>query len=192
MATLCVSEEDERYLRYVFPDIPLYRTFHAIDPRLYYYDPAQKKNQVAFFYRKNVEHLKQVHSILRAHGVEYPFALIQDASREEAARVLRESKIFLSLGCPEGFSLPPAEAMACGCMVVGYDGVGAREYMKPPYAFPIEYGDIIAFVKTAKALIDGSLSVDVQAASAFIHQTYSLERERESVLNAWRSILASL
>ena len=51
------------------------------------------------------------------------------------AACLRESLIFLSLGQHEGLPLPPAEAMACGAIVVGYDGFGGREYMRPEFGF---------------------------------------------------------
>ena len=59
-------------------------------------------------------------------------------ARSEAAvaDILRESQVFLSFGHPEGFGLPPAEALACGCLVIGYHGGGGREYFGPAGAYP--------------------------------------------------------
>jgi hypothetical protein len=38
---------------------------------------------------------------------------------------------FLTLSATEGFGLVPLEAMALGCAVIGYDGFGGRQYMRP-------------------------------------------------------------
>jgi glycosyltransferase involved in cell wall biosynthesis len=46
--------------------------------------------------------------------------------------------VFLSLSDRDGFGLPPAEAMACGCYVVGYSGGGGREFFDPSYCDPVE------------------------------------------------------
>ncbi len=50
-------------------------------------------------------------------------------SREKVAEELKKSNIFLNIGYPEGFPFPPLEAMACGCIVVGYTGGGGNEFM---------------------------------------------------------------
>jgi len=38
--------------------------------------------------------------------------------------------LFMSTGFPEGFGLPPLEAMASGCVPVGFTGFGGWEYMR--------------------------------------------------------------
>ncbi len=35
----------------------------------------------------------------------------------------------MAIGYPEGFALPPLEAMACGCAVIGFTGGGGTEHM---------------------------------------------------------------
>jgi glycosyltransferase involved in cell wall biosynthesis len=45
--------------------------------------------------------------------------------------VYNGSSIFLCSSWAEGFSLPPAEAMACGCAVVATDCGGIREFAEP-------------------------------------------------------------
>jgi hypothetical protein len=44
---------------------------------------------------------------------------------------LGENRIFLTLSPAEGFGLMPLEAMAMGCTVLGFDGFGGRDYMRP-------------------------------------------------------------
>ena len=49
---------------------------------------------------------------------------------EEVAGALQDLDI-LSCGHPEGFGLPLAEAIACGCLVVGYHGLAGRDFAIP-------------------------------------------------------------
>ena len=41
------------------------------------------------------------------------------------------ARYFLTLSAAEGFGLVPLEAMAMGSTVIGYDGFGGRQYMRP-------------------------------------------------------------
>lgn len=47
-------------------------------------------------------------------------------------RKMAESKFLLSFSTQEGFGLMPLEAMSRGCVVMGFDGVGGRDFMEPP------------------------------------------------------------
>lgn len=46
------------------------------------------------------------------------------------AEALTSAHIFLATGFPEGCPLPPLEAMACGCLPVGFMGFGGADYMR--------------------------------------------------------------
>jgi len=47
---------------------------------------------------------------------------------EKLVEIYNSSNIFVSSSLVEGFALPPAEAMACGCAVAATDSGGIREY----------------------------------------------------------------
>lgn len=47
---------------------------------------------------------------------------------EELVEIYNSSSIFISSSLVEGFALPPAEAMACGCAVAATDSGGIQEY----------------------------------------------------------------
>jgi len=51
-----------------------------------------------------------------------------NVSEERLVEIYNSSSIFLSSSVAEGFALPPAEAMGCGCAVVATDSGGIREY----------------------------------------------------------------
>lgn len=56
--------------------------------------------------------------------------VIPDCSEENFSTYLRRSKIFIAHSFPEGLGLPGLEAMACGCLVVGFTGGGGKDYMR--------------------------------------------------------------
>ncbi len=49
---------------------------------------------------------------------------------EEVGAILNTCHIFLVTGFPEGCPLPPLEAMSCGCIPVGFNGLGGWDYMR--------------------------------------------------------------
>src|SRR5215469_1980217 len=55
----------------------------------------------------------------------------ENPSQETLARdIYNEGTVYLSASLTEGWALPPAEAMACGCAFVGTDSGGCRDYAK--------------------------------------------------------------
>lgn len=61
-------------------------------------------------------------------GLGVRFRPIENRTRAEAAEILASSEVFLSMSLREGLGLPPLEAMAAGCVVVGFHGGGGLEY----------------------------------------------------------------
>jgi len=54
----------------------------------------------------------------------------QNPSQESIRKLYNSSSIFLSPSLSEGWPLPPAEAMLCGCVVLATDIGGHREYIE--------------------------------------------------------------
>jgi glycosyltransferase involved in cell wall biosynthesis len=197
MATLINSEDGEDYLRYVFPELPLFRFRLSIDPLRFFYQ-EKKKKQICFSRIKNEADAMQVVNILKFRGVlkDYEIVPFINIPQTDVARIYKDSLIFLSFGYPEGFGLPAAEAMACGCIVVGFHGGGGREFFKPEFSYPIEEGDIIGFAGAVEEVIKSydcnSADIDKKRrmASDYIRDTYSPLLEEQEVLDAWKSIIS--
>jgi hypothetical protein len=195
IAALVVSRDSEEYMRYVFPRLPVYRLRYAIDPELFA-PGKEKKDHIAFMPRKQGEDILQVLNILRFRGALKGFTLvpIHQKTAAETAAILRAARVFLSFGHPEGFGLPAAEAMACGCVTVGYHGGGGREFLRPDVGFPIEVGDILGFARTVESVLHQcrnapeALEALTQRAAAFIRETYSPANEANDIHAAWQSI----
>lgn len=195
VATIVASDYTESYMKYAFPGCTTYRIHHCIDPATFFYQP-DKKEQICFMPRRNYQDAVQVISILRTRKALRGFRVvpIQNVSEKEAARIMQESLIFLSFGHPEGFSRPPAEAMACGCIVIGYHGIGGREYFKPDLAFPVQATEIVEFARTVEKVLDDyranpePLAKRAVWASEFIKSNYFAKRERDDIVRAWERI----
>ena len=111
--------------------------------------------RIAFMPRKNKAIADQAMETAKAKLAISPGAprvewvCIHNAPRREVAETLASCHLFLVTGFPEGFGLPPLEAMASGCVPVGCTGFGGWEYMRqaalpglapslaPPPLFPL-------------------------------------------------------
>ncbi|HSZ59412.1 MAG TPA: glycosyltransferase [Tepidisphaeraceae bacterium] len=195
-ATIVVSQDNLEYLRYAFPGHPLFRIRYAIDPLLFHFE-TEKKRQIAVMPRKSQSDMDQVLNILECRGALKGFEVvrIENKSESETAAILRRSQIFLSFASEEGWSLPPMEAMAGGCVTIGYDGRGGREYFTADHGFPINRDDIVGFAMTVERVIaqldqdPGPLMAMVRRASEFVLGTHTPQREEQDILDAWDQIL---
>jgi glycosyltransferase involved in cell wall biosynthesis len=142
----------------------------------------------------------QVVNILKYQNILGDFKLIpiENKTEQQVAEIMKDSLIFLSFSYQEGFSLPPMEAMMCGCLVIGYEGRGGREYFNSEFSYPIEGGDIISFVKTVEAVIScyninhNAFDEKREKASEYIRKTYSPEKETEDIVQCWTQIITKL
>ena len=127
----------------------------SIDADLFRHD-SPKRPIIAYMPRRRGEEVHFVTTALRKRGRVEDFELvaIDNLSHSEVAGTLREASIFLSFSQMEGFGLPPAEAMAAGCLVVGYTGVGGAEFLDAVVGFPVLDGDLPRFVKTVEQVAD--------------------------------------
>lgn len=92
--------------------------------------------RIAWMPRKNKALAHQIQQTLKAKlSVSNPSIMIEwveihKKTPKEVSIFLKTSDIFLATGFPEGCPLPPLEAMACGCLVVGFGGFGGWDYMR--------------------------------------------------------------
>ena len=147
--------------------------------------------------RKNYEDIKQVIQInnLRKNLIDWTIIDLNQLSHSEIAQTMNKSSIFLSSNLDEGFSLPSIEAMASGCLVIGYTGKGGNEYFKEEFSLPVPEKDIQQF---ALKLEEGIQKIEKQPnylsnlalkARKFIDDHYSETIERKDIQTAWDSIL---
>ncbi len=196
---LVVSQDNADVIRRTFPATPVRRLRLGINPSLYHPPQGPKQRRIVYMPRKRPDDSAAVLAQLRLRGAlnGWNIVAIDGRSEAETAELLRTAKVFLSFSFREGFGLPPLEALACGCIVVGYHGSGGREYFHPPFATAVEDGDISDFVSAVEATIynidNDPLSADSLAAAAarFALERYPLEVEKQDMLDIFGPLLRS-
>ena len=170
---------------------------NGIDPSLFH-APALKLRRIVFMGRKHADHLRKVILMARRRPTlaRYGFKELPRLKHEEVAQELREALLFLSCGHPEGFGLPLAEAIASGCLVVGYHGLGGRDFALP-HMQAIEFGDLLGFVDAIEAEVQrfeanpDTVILERCAASRLIQERYSPEAEAEAAVRVWGQLAKS-
>ena len=197
-AILVVSHDNADYLRYAFPELRVERVRNAVDGRVFHPPNAPPGRRLAVMPRRRATDCAQVLHLLRTRGclASWDIVGIDGRSERETAAALRSCAIFLSFSEQEGFGMPPAEAMACGCYVIGFTGLGGREIFDPTTSTPIEEGDVLAFAKAAeRALLADETELQAMRrraleASARILEEYSLENQRAELLAFFGSLFS--
>lgn len=197
LMVLVVSQDNAEVLKRTFPETLVRRLRLGIDPGLHHPPQVSKRRRLVYMPRKRAKDAAAVLGQLKLRGVlnGWDIVAIDGRSETETAELLRSAKLFLSFSFREGFGLPPLEALACGCIVVGYHGSGGREYFEPPFAIAVEDGDVAAFVRTVEATIQ-NMDADPQrtdslaaAASHFAYERYPADAEKLDLLNIFGPLL---
>jgi hypothetical protein len=71
----------------------------------------------------------------------------------EVRKALGRARFFLSFMRTEALGFPAAEAMASGCVAVGYTGLGTREYFHEGTGIPVAEGDTMALVEAIEGAV---------------------------------------
>ena len=201
---LFVSQDNEALASYIF-NLPSNSTGilkNGIDTELFAPRPREaggKELEVAYMIRKNPDHVSKLLLICQQRGLlsRARFTELSNLQEAEVASQLARARIFLSFEYPAGFGLPPAEAMASGCVVVGYHGQGGKDYFQSSHCHPISYGDWRDFANTLETLITIAEHqperLDSMGAKArrFIEANYSLRAERFAAEGTWNQAFAT-
>lgn len=164
----------------------------AIDHERFH--PGSKRSQIAFMPRKRPD---DINFIRRCFAGAFPdlahviWVEIHNQSEDRAAEILRESTVFLSLSRREGFGLPPVEAMACGCLVAGFLGVGGREFATDANGLwcedddlvgaALKLGQAVRLLENRDAAADAMVSAGLRTAAG-----YTIEAMDGTLVDYWR------
>mgnify|MGYP001296540711 CR=1 FL=1 len=102
-----------------------------IDANRYSYQPEKKKNKIVYLTRKDPsgDILSFIFKSKEGFFKEWEWMPLNNISEDKYAEQLGESRIFLATSSQEGMPTSALEAMASGCLVVGYSGIGGNDYM---------------------------------------------------------------
>lgn len=165
---------------------------YAIDPAVF--QPRPKKMQIAYMPRKRAfecDFIRNLAGRLSAAMTELAWVSIHEMTESQCAEILGKSAVFLSLSHLEGFGMPPVEAMACGCVVVGFHGYGGLEYATSDNGFWCPEGDPIACAKmlcrVAEKMKQGSQDVEAVVRNALATAAwYVPTRQERELIDYWQ------
>ena len=187
-AALTISEDSAECLRFAFPGLAVSVASNAVDPEVFRPAADPPPRRIAMMPRKRPEEARQIMRLLGSRLEGWEVVAIEASSELQVAEQLRSSPIFLALGKQEGFGLPAAEAMACGCFVVGFPGFGGRELFDPALTAPVEDGDVLAAARELATAMETYerrpqelRSLGARARDLVIER-YSPQRQREELI----------
>ncbi len=175
-------------------------TIHIVRPAIANFflesENSPKKIQIAYMPRKRSIESEFVRGLFRS---QYPifnnvnWVRIENKTRLECAAILKESAVFASFSFLEGLGLPPLEAMASGCIVAGFHGLGGREYTTALNGFWVDEGDYFGFTQQVaealKAAQTPAWKSSVLNESKKTTSVFSVESFRNDLLSTWRILL---
>ena len=103
-----------------------------VDRERYRFAAESKRPKVCYLTRKD-RSAGWLHGVLYAKGRpfdSFEWMPLRELSEDEYARNLREATVYVTTNMQEGMNTSVLEAMACGCLVVGYSGIGGGVYME--------------------------------------------------------------
>ena len=197
VAIAAVSDQNAALLRYAFRSLLVHRIRWSLDPAVYFPSPGPPKRRIAFMPRRRAHEAAEVMALLRLRGILDGWEVVEIAGRSEldVAELMRSCRLFLSFSEREGLGLPPLEAIACGCLVVGFTGFAGIEFFRPPFATAIEDGDVGKFAAEVERLVAWTEEDPVasrQAAlsgSQYVLHTYSPESEQRDLVRLFQGLL---
>ncbi|MFT4287056.1 glycosyltransferase [Nocardioides sp.] len=202
-AILTVSDAGLRLLSDTFAPVLVHRTRPVLDPGVFHPGDEQsgpRPRRIAYATNRRAQEAHQLLSILTVRGALTGWELVPIRGMTEAqvARTLRECPIFLSFSEREGFGLPPAEAMASGCYVIGYTGQGGEEFFDPAHSAPVPDSALADYVAAVERAIAGyeadpaALAGLGHAAARAVTERYSLAGLRADLLACYASLGVSV
>jgi glycosyltransferase involved in cell wall biosynthesis len=195
---LVTSSEIKKYVQRVFGIEGVYIPY-AIDHKLFSPNSGKRHFQIAYMPRKGWWNIQQARGMLwhrRPDLREIPWVPIDGISEDQVAKIFQQSTFFLSTSYREGFGLPPVEAMACGCIVIGFTGGGGREYATRRNGFWVEDEDSIGMAKTLERVLgdfhanpEKPAWEDIRKEAYKTAKAYSVNRQKALLSDFWRRVL---
>ncbi len=169
----------------------------SADETVFYCPPEGKRLEAAYIPRKDTV-TPLVEKMLRARGGpsgSVPFVRLKNLTTDQYARRLRRASFFVTTSTAEGVHRSVLEAMACGCICIGFDGLGAGDYIVPEGRrqnfVRVAAMDFISLAKAFDSLVEQTRANDPRIArirenAMETASRFTVAAEAESILDFWR------
>lgn len=146
-------------------------------------------NRILALSRKNPGDLTNIIQLTKHLNCD--FRVIDGLTEAQLINEYQSADVFLATGYPEGFGLPPLEAMSCGCVVVGFTGGGASEFMIDGItALVSEDGDCQGVAENLELVLhDLELKEALRTSGQEIAKNFSLLTTKKALLGFYKETL---
>jgi len=191
---MSVSKSQTDYLKMIMPAMKYKQVYGQISSETFYPPEkmTDKKMQVAFIPSRDGG--TKAHNVIKTFYALFPhfrfiqFAEIKDLSKDEYAKLIRDSSFFCHFDEYSSWGTAPIEAFLSKTLVAGWDGVGGREYMNTKNCWVVPNGDILRLAMALGNLIETSMTDGITdenwEAMAIACENYSKESEKDSIIQA--------
>ncbi len=191
---LCSSRAIMNYCELRHPGTRTHYVPCAVDPAMF--KPAEKTRMVALVPRKRPVEAMFIQDMLTALAPAWrnmEWLSLHQSSEAEIAAGFGRAAIFLSLSRLDGFGLTPVEAMASGCVVAGFTGIGGSDYANAQNGFWAGEDDFPACGKALESALalwtaGGQALQDYHAAAQATADLYTPTTFAAAVRRAWSLI----
>jgi len=156
------------------------------------FKPRRKDPSIAYMPRRNEIGIDEILAL--AKPSEFRRVPIRGVPHNEVVTPLSQASIFVAASYSEGFGLPSLEAMASGCLVVGFAGGGGLDFMKDGFnCLLAEDGnneEAAEKLKLAMRLVSENKHHDLVENAVRTAREFSPEREERDLVNFWTEFLA--
>lgn len=186
----------ERDFIFATMGIPASIIHQGIDTNLFK-PSTEKKLAITYMSAKQARYTQIIKGIFRSSYPDFchiPFLPIENINHSIVANTLSHTAIFLAQSFPEGVSRKALEAMASGCLVVGFAGHGSLEFMhhlENCYLAPD--GDALLAARYLGIAVESFLNGSSQRMSRAARATalrYSPDIEEISIVKYWTDYLS--
>lgn len=190
---LANSPYGEAYLRWSFPNLPTRTLELAVDTPPTALEIVERDPILVYFPRKSGGVVEQVIGMLRNRGTLEGWKLqpLEGLSASEVQIVFSKAKIYVASSLHEGLGLPPLEAMANGCPVVGFAAWGGDEFLTESVSRVVRTGDVLALAQSVENTIKelreqpSTWQEKVNKARSMVSNLYNHKRAAASCINAF-------
>ncbi len=196
LGAICTGRHVAEFFRLRFPSLPIVIVPTCTDLAVFRFQ-AQKKLQIAFSPHKRPLEAGFIRDLFRASKTEHsklPWVEIAKLSEEQVAARLGETAVYLSLCRFESFSQSILEAMACGCVVAGFTGFGARQYTTTRNGYWADEDDCLDCVeqlgRAVRLVVEGGPAYrDMLEAAHFTARQHGRDVLAAQVVAFWKGYL---